>query len=151
MNTNIESAIVIIDENGNTKNLGNVKELNICYHADYLKEYCHKNYIKELKQLNIENGEYTLPVYIWFLTKYKNIIYQNLEKEGFIFLPNNITKKQLENLNKMSKQLENKKITIGYNIKLNKDGIIEIDSFELTETLASLMSKRTQKKQKSFK
>ena len=95
MNTNIESAIVIIDENGNTKNLGNVKELNIYYHADYLKEYCHKNYIKELKQLNIENGEYTLPVYIWFLTKYKNIIYQNLEKEGFIFLPNNITKYQL--------------------------------------------------------
>ncbi len=151
MNTNIQSALIILEENGNMNPIGDVKELNIYYHADYLKEYCHKNYLKELKQQNIENGEYPLSVYIWFLTKHKNIIYQNLEKEGFIFLPNNITKKQIEGLNQISKQTQNQKITLGYNIKLNNDGIIEIDSYELTNPLSQTINKFIKKSKKKLK
>ncbi len=151
MNTNIQSALIILEENGNMNPLGDVKELNICYHADYLREYCHKNYLKELKQLNIENGEYPLAVYVWFLTKHKNIIYQNIEIAGFIYLPNNITKKQIEGLNQISKQTQNQKITLGYNIKLNKDGIIEIASCELTNPLSQTINKFIKKTQKKLK
>lgn len=113
-NSNTDSAVIIIDKEGQEHKIGNLEDLNIYYHADYLKEYIINHYKEELEKMKIKEGEYLKEVHAWLLNYFGDIVYLNDGKEGYLFLPNELSEKQQQKLQELENLIGDQRGYLSY-------------------------------------
>lgn len=121
-------ATIIIDSEGIPRVYGTTEELNTKYHKDFLKKCCLENYPLETREMKLDNGEYTVVVYAWFLRERGNAVYTNTGKTQYIFMPNEISENQFYTLSNLSDFFP---MITNVDLSLKDDGNIETKEEEV--------------------
>ena len=121
------------------------------YHGDLLIDYGISVYGEDSIFGILASGNYLVDVPVYFLTEGNdNIVFLNVSnskigKMGLLYLPNNISDKQKESLNKLSSILSDFKVEVNYNLRLD-DGMVESDRHTVKGTCLFNNSSHKQKK-----
>lgn len=124
-------AIIIINNEGKSIGIGDVNKLRDDnglkqdYHSIYLKKYCLNKYSEELKTMIVDNGEYTVPFYAWFLCEHGNSVFANAGNYQMLFLPNKVTEEMQEILDNLS-DFFNEDINLVTNLTL-ENGVVKCE------------------------
>lgn len=134
----MDSKIIIINpsdeayglSDGNVNYIGKVD--SDFYHSDLLIDYGISVYGEDSIFGLLANGNYLVDIPVYFLVEGNdNLVFLNVSnsktgKMGLLYLPNNISSKQKEALNKLSSILGDFKIEVNYNLKMD-DGVVDSD------------------------
>ncbi|MBR3230089.1 MAG: hypothetical protein IKF91_04610 [Bacilli bacterium] len=141
----MDSKIIIINPSDETYGLldGDVNYIGEVdsdfYHGDLLIDYGINVYGEDSIFGILASGNYLVDVPVYFLTEGNdNIVFLNVSnskngKMGLLYLPNNISDKQKDSLNKLSSILDDFKIEVNYNLRMD-DGIVDSDRHTMKGT-----------------
>lgn len=143
------------DIDGHVDFVGPIGECD--YHVDCLLEYARDKYPDvSIFQRITDRCEPDVPIF--FLTWLNNVVYINISgnrvgKYGMLFLPDEISEKQLKLIYELAKQIPKAHVDIVYDMDFD-DGFVESKEFNyergkgFEETLNEFLKKVNQKKSK---
>ena len=134
----MESKVIIINPSdeeyglidGEIKYLGEVN--SDFFHEDLLINYGYEVYGEGSIFKVLHDGNYLVDIPVYFLTEqYDNVVFLNISsskngKAGLLYLPTDISEKQIQSLKKLSSVLKDYKIEVNYNMAYD-DGLVDSD------------------------
>ena len=139
------------EEDGLIRFFGEVDEYR--YHLECLKDYLYTYYNDLAKQIGADDLRNNEEIII-YLNAMGNIVYLHSPGYGLLFIPKEVTEKQIESLYKMASSFFKTPIYIDYNLIRKEDGIYPediinySDGMENCETLDNFFNKKPHVKRK---
>ena len=119
------------DVDGQLSFVGPIGECD--YHVDCLLEYALDKYpdVQIFKRIP-SNCEPNVPIF--FLTWLNNVVYINISgrrvgKYGMLFMPDEVSEKQMAQINELVKMIPKAKVDIVYNMDFD-DGFVDFEEFD---------------------